>query len=274
MVFRGAYLGLPGDMFMFAHVRGSLATKTTRTTSYHTTLSGRLRAQISPAVLREWECELPLSVPSEVARFKALAVGLYGVGPFAWVPVDASVTNVLTMAASMPGPKYTSWEGPGVSAGAWAVPGMGVVQQSVIPTGSTLTFAKDTPVVPGLPVTGAVYVTGAGPVTVWVRTMDAAGAVVDNVKTILPATQTPTRAVATVPAAASQAVTGRIVVSGASQVGLPSMSWASSAAPWVPGGGSSSVIVEGFDTELRQLDQGKYMYETVSFAVKELASDA
>lgn len=274
MPLRGAYLGTPGDMFMFAHVRGSLSSTTTRATNYQTTLGGQLRAQVSPVALREWQCQLPLSEPGEVARFKGLVMGLYGLGPFAWVPVDASVTNVLTPAASMPGPKYATWSGAGVPAGVWVIPGLGTVRHSVLATGMVLTLGQNTPVVPGLPVTGSVYIAGAGDVSVWMRTVDATGATMDNVKTVVSATQVPTRVVVSVPVVSSAAVSGHVIVSGASQVALPAVSWTPSAAPWAPGGGSNAVFVDAFDTDLQQLNPRTCLYENVSFTVKELASDA
>lgn len=274
MPFRGAYLGPRGDMFMFAHVRGSLSTNTARATTYQTTLGGQLRAQVSPIVLREWQCQLPLSEPAEVGRFKGLVAGLYGLGPFSWVPVDASVTNVLTPAMSMPGPKFATWAGAGTPAGSWVVPGMGQVRHSVIQTGAVLTFGEDTPVVPGLPVTGAAYVAGAGEIQVYVQTVDAPGNIVDAASTKVEGAMAATRVEATVPFVSPSAVSVRVRVQGAMQAGLPSISWTKRAAPWMPGGGSRAVVIDAYDSDLQQLNSAKHLYETVSFTVKEMSSNA
>lgn len=270
MTFRGAYLGPLGEMFMFAHMRGKRVTKTARSTTYKTTLGGRVRAQVSPLVLREWDCELPFSVPADVNRFKGLATGLYGLGPFSWVPVEATVTNALSLGGSLPGPAHRSWTGTAEPAGAWRVPDLGMVRHSLAADGSTVSLA-DAQVHPDFPVTGAVYVTG-GRVVLQVR--DAAGLILKTGVKEVPAGPSPVRVAVTVTALPANAASARLVVSGATQLGLPSISWTDKACSWLPGAASNSVVVEGFDSDLMQLNPGKHMYETISFTVKELDSDA
>ena len=106
MPFRGAYLGPAGSMQLFAHLQGQASVSSSRVTSYQTTLGGRLRAQVSPQVLREWQCDLPFATPKEARHLKALTVGVFGLGPFAWVPVQATTTNVMSLGASIPGPTW------------------------------------------------------------------------------------------------------------------------------------------------------------------------
>jgi hypothetical protein len=258
-------------MQLFAHIRGKASVSSSRAASYRTTLGGRLRAQVSPQVLREWKCELSLATPEEARHLKALTAGVFGLGPFAWVPVQATTTNVMTLGASMPGPTHRSWSGAGDPAGAWQVPGLGLVRHSVIADNNLVTLAEGTPVVPGMPLTGAVWINGPG--VVWVQTVDANGAIVDNVSTRVTGTE-PVRVSATIPAVSASAVSARVRVTEAMQVGLPALAWSAELSDWAPGGGSSQVVVEGFDADLAHIDAHQGLMENISFTVKELSSDA
>ena len=274
MVFVGAYLGAPGSMRLFAHLKGSSSESSARASSSKVTLGGRQRVQVSPQVLREWSCSLPMATPEESQHLKALASGVFGLGPFAWVPVQATATNVLSLGASMPGPSHHSWSGVGDAAGAWRVPGMGLVRHSVIADGGLITLAEGTPCVEGMPLTGAVHVSSPGRAVVYVQTVDAAGAILDNYSQEVESPVTPQRVSTTIPAVSAGAVSARVRVTGATQVGLPSISWTPQAAAWVPGGGSTQVIVEGFDADVKHISGWQGVLEDVSFTVKELTSDA
>lgn len=267
-MFRGAYLGTPGDMFLFAQVRGSQSVATSRATSYKETLGGRLRAQVSPQVLREWSCSMPMSVPSESARLTGLASGLYGLGPFAWVPVAATASNVLSLGASMPGPTHQSWTGDAVPSGAWRIPGMGVVRHSLLVDGAAVSF-RDAPVHSGFPVTGSVFASGG---RVALDVFDDMGALVMSAGQ--DAGQDPGRVSVTIANLPDGAASARLSVTGAQQVALPAVSWTGDLREWVPGGGSNSVFIEGFDADLVLVDDWQGLIETVSFTVKELDSGA
>lgn len=275
MVFIGAYLGAPGSMRMFARLKGSSSESASRASSYKTTLGGRQRVQVSPQVLREWSCSLPLATPEESQHLKALTSGVFGLGPFAWVPVQATVTNVLSLGASMPGPSHRSWVGGGGDPiGSWQVPGLGLVRHSVIMDGSLATLGSGTPVVPGMPVTGAVYVSGSAKTVVSTQVLDAAGSIIAFAAETVPASHEPRRFSTTVPVVPELGVSVRIRVVDGMQVGLPSISWTTQAAAWVPGGGSTQVVVEGFDADLKHASEWQGVFEDISFTVKELASDA
>lgn len=270
VTFHGAYLGVPGSMFHFARLRGSASSDTKRTTSYKTTLGGRLRAQVSPQVLREWSCSLPLADVEESALLEGLATGLFGIGPFAWVPVDAAVTNVLSLGAAMPGPAYKSWSGPGTASGMWHVPGMGVLRHSVIVSGPVTLGSA--PVVPGIPVTGAVYTAGG---TVVLEVLGADGAVMVSKRAAIGDSLDPVRARVTAPVVPYGAVSARIRVEGSTQVALPQITWTTSApSSWVPGQGSNQVMIEGYDADLKVISPEGVPHREISFTVKELASDA
>lgn len=274
MVFMGAYLGAPGSMRMFARLKGSSSESAVRATSYKTTLGGRLRAQVSPQVLREWSCSLPVATPEESQHLKALTAGVFGLGPFAWVPVQATTTNVMTLGASMPGPKHTSWSGIGDPTGVWDVPGVGVVQHSILANKNRIILGTGTPVIPGMPVTGGAWVAGSASTRVALQLLDAAGTIVSLAWTDDSYGMTPKRSLATIPSAPQSAVTARVVVYESIQVGLPSISWSAEATDWAPGGGSTQVIIEGFDAGLVHVDTHQGLMEDISFTVKELSSDA
>ncbi|MEX3600482.1 hypothetical protein [Kocuria carniphila] len=269
MAFRGAYLGVPGDMFLFAQLRGSQSVATSRETSYKKTLGGRLRAQVSPQVLREWSCEMPVSAPADSARLRALASGLYGLGPFAWVPVAATASNVLSLGASMPGHTHRTWTGNAVPTGVWRVPGVGLVRHSLIAEGSSVTF-RDAPVHHEFPVTGSVYLTGG---QLALEVFDAAGVPVGHGSAAAVGTDL-MRVSVTLTDLPEGATSARMTVTGAQQVGLPAVSWTPKPCEWVPGAGSNSVFVEGFDADLVLVDNWQGLREAISFTVKELDSDA
>ncbi|MBZ6375771.1 MAG: hypothetical protein LBE67_12430 [Kocuria palustris] len=271
MPFRGAYLGPAGSMQLLGHIRGKASVSSSRATSYRATLGGRLRAQVSPQVLREWKCELPLATPEEARHLKALASGVFGLGPFSWVPVQATTTNVMSLGASMPGPSHASWQGPGVASGAWSLPGMGLVRHSVVADGQRITMGIGTPVVAGMPLTGAAWISGSG--VVWTQTVDRSGAIVDMASTRVMGTD-PVRVSATIPAVSPAAVSARVRVTEATQLALPSLAWTDQLEDWAPGGGSNQVLVEGFDADLLHLDPSQGLHEDISFTVKELSSDA
>ena len=271
MPIRGAYLGPVGSMQLFAHLRGNASMSSARATSYKTTLGGRLRAQVSPQVLREWQCELPLATPEGARHLKALASGVFGLGPFSWVPVQATTTNVMSLGASMPGPSHASWQGPGVASGAWSLPGMGLVRHSVVADGQRITMGIGTPVVAGMPLTGAAWISGSG--VVWAQTVDRSGAIVDMASTRVTGTY-PVRVSATIPAVSPEAVSARVRVTEATQLALPSLAWTDQLEEWAPGGGSNQVVVEGFDADLAHISTRQGLRENISFTVKELSSDA
>lgn len=274
MVFVGAYLGAPGSMRLFAHLKGSSSESSARASSAKVTLGGRQRVQVSPQVLREWSCSLPLATPEESQHLKAIASGVFGLGPFAWVPVQATATNVLSLGASMPGPSHRSWSGAGDASGAWQVPGLGLVRHSVVADGATVILGAGTPVVPGLPVTGGAYVSGTEATRVVLQLMDASGSIVVSQLAPGSAAVAAGRFTATVDVAPPSVVSARLAITGAMQVGLPSISWTPRAAAWVPGGGSTQVIVEGFDADVKHVSDWQGVLEDVSFTVKELTSDA
>lgn len=213
--------------------------------SIETTLGGVDKAQVGRTISREWDLEVGPAHPGATTALARFQHGMYGLGPWWFIDPWAAVSNVLTPAASMPGPTHKSWTGAGVPTGAWQVPGMGLVRHSVIPDGGLITLGDGTPVVPGQPLTGGAWVSGSG--AVWVQTVDAAGAIVDNVSTRVSGTE-PVRVSATIPVVSGSAVSARLRVTDAMQVGLPSLSWTRTAQPWAPGQGTARALVESIDT--------------------------
>ena len=125
-----------------------------------------------------------------------------------------------------------------------------------------------------MPVTGGAWVAGDASTRVTLQLIDAAGAIVASAQSPAVHSITPTRSLATILSVPQSAVTARIVVNGALQVGLPSISWSAEAADWAPGGGSTQVVIEGFDAGLVHVDTHQGLMEDISFTVKELTSDA
>lgn len=268
MAFRGAYLGTPGSMFMFAHVRGKVSSSTSRKTTYRETLGGNLRAQVSPEILREWSCSIPMAEQDEITHLAGLVTGLYGLGPFSWIPVTATMSNVLSIAGSLPGAYHRSWSGAGVGVGVWDVPGLGRVNHAVVQSTGTVTLAES-PIAPGFPVTGAVYLNG-GILTVDI--LDSSRKVVSTKRaTAVPGTVE--RVHASIPESPAGSAYVRLSVTGSTTLGLPSVSWTKDLKPWVPGNGSNQVHLDEFDSSVFYLDSNESL-EDITFKVKELSSSA
>lgn len=123
-----------------------------------TSVEGVARAQLLPRPLpRSWSMSAELEDPGDLDVVEAFALGLYGAGPFAFVPCDAAKLNVLTPAQSAlrnVGPEFAP-AGPVTLAGR-SYP---VSLTASIP--SSWRGLVDAPVAAGVPVTASVWVQSA-----------------------------------------------------------------------------------------------------------------
>ena len=235
-----AWLGVPGNMVELK-CPASAAYQQAPDLSVETTLGGRDKAQVGRTIAREWSLNMGPAHQGAATALTRFQHGLYGQGPWWFIDPWAAVTNVLTPAQSLPGPRNG---GPrnAVPAGAWWVPGVGMLSHSVLTSG--VSSFEQAPVVPGTPVTAGAYVAGEGGGWVSVQVLDRTGAVISTGTTYLDLTSTPVWEEATLPAVPAAGHTARLAVSAeVQQVALVAVNWASSIGEWAPGQGCSRALV-------------------------------
>lgn len=214
-----------------------------RDSRYRVSLSveGVARAQMLPQPLpRVWALSAELEAPGALDVVEAFALGLYGSGPFTFVPDDAAALSVLTPAQSALsnlGPEYSA-------AGPVVVDGTYLPASAAFSLASSWRGLVDVPVVPGVPVTASVWVqssTGAPIIsTGWV------------VGGSIPGTESVTGSsggmwqrlswTGVPPAGASQLRLG--VRSSVTAVAGPQVTYTSKPVPYAMGRAAQSVIVE------------------------------
>lgn len=121
-------------------------------------VEGVRRFMLAPHPLpRTWELDFPYLDFGAADTLEAFALGVYGKGPWAWVPSDAQVGSVLTPAQSAL-----------VNMGStFAHAGPVVIQGQPFPMSLTASIPSswrglvDAPVAPGVPVTASVWVQSA-----------------------------------------------------------------------------------------------------------------
>lgn len=214
---------------------------------YRVSLSveGVARAQLLPAPLpRTWVLSAAVEAPGALDVVEAFALGLYGRGPFAWVPDDAVALSVLTPAQSA----LRNLSAEFTPAGPVTVEGVSLPVSAAVSVPSSWRGLVDVPVVPGVPVTASVWV------------QSATGAPIISVGWIvggnIPATESVTGSsggtwqrltwTGTPPAGASQLRLG--VRSSVTAVAGPQVTWTREPVPYAMGRAASSVIVESAES--------------------------
>lgn len=218
--------------------------------TFQTTLEGRVKAQVRPVGRRSWTLSAAYASPGEVAALLDFATGVWGNGPFAWVPPTAPAINMLapdvascgleairTSNASMAGPLL-------LPDGSWA--GRSLLNSD---TSELMFFGPGTiPVVAGGTVTASAYVVGAGAKCA-VQFRDSAGEFVSSkysTQSGVAGSSIRLSVTAEVPPnAVSCAVFGANTIRGA----RPALTWTDHANEWGPGEGCSKAIVEAVSRE-------------------------
>lgn len=273
MTGRGAFLGPLGGLVEFVHYKGSSGSQEAREASFKTTLGGARKAFLEPDLgLREWSVSTAGLGPEEFAGFELLTAGAYGPPPFRWIDHIAQVTNAIT-------PRKSLFQA-GVSGGTSGPGGMLTGADgtrhpvSLNASAGTVYFAQDTPVLPGLPVTGSVYATSGAKVHLHIR--DAAGAILTNISTT--ATTAGQRLVLTATAPAG-AVSARLAVAASTNPGTVAgvaITWTDKPMPWSKGRGAEKVVIHGISDDVQDADPDSDNGRIVdfSFTVTEVGDGA
>lgn len=251
---RGAFLGPLGALVEFVHYKGGLSSQDSRDVSFKRTLGGGRKAFMGPNLgLREWSVSTKGLGPEQFAQFELLAAGAYGSPPFWWVDPAAQVTNVLSPRMSMPG-FGNEFAFSGGSAGTMVIPGLGPVPAVTVPAGAILKVALATPVVAGVPLTGAVYVSGNSAGSIRAQFLNSSGTWThDSVSQVT--FGAPARiSTSSVARDGDQTLDLRITSAGAFTVALPSVTWTPNLLPWSKGRGARRTVVHGISDEVVNAD--------------------
>lgn len=206
-----------------------------------TSVEGEARAQMLDRPRpRVWSISAEVEDPGAIDVVEAFALGLYGRGPWVYVPADAARLNVLT-------PSQSALTNMGAE---FAHAGPVVIEGHPFPVSLTASIPNswrglvDVPVVEGLPVT----------VSVWVQA--ASGAPIISAAFYIGTMQQDPVSVTGVSGGRWQRLTwSGVAPAGASQIRLgvrssvtsvagPQVTWTPRPVPYAMGRGASSVIVE------------------------------
>lgn len=266
-----AYIGHIGALIPVVQTRGSTSLDAERQTTEHRLLSGAIRIQVAPTTNHKWSCSVPLSHPQDHAGLKAL-IYAQPTNPPLFIPVDAPTSNVLTPARSQPG-EFSGWAGDGAPVDGVVVPGVGLVR-GVRSAGGVVTLGGfSTPVVPGKPVTGSVYLgrVAAGSATITVTVFNAAGSALTLRSSQVTVGPEMTRGNVTIDQVPAGAAYVQVRVSGANTIACPAVTWTDKLLPWVPGLMALRVFVGGWSADLKVLDSNtREPVESISFDVTEV----
>lgn len=276
MTTRGAFVGPLGGLVEIAHYRGSMGTRADREVSFKRTLGGGLRGFGTPdRGLREWSVSAPGQSSAQVAPVEVLLAS--GPGPFHWVDPSAQMTNVLTPRKSLPGAgNEFAWTGSGVVAGGPVqAEGIGAVAHSVATNGSQVFLAWNTPVLPGVNVTGSVYATGYNGTSarIFLRFYKPDGTFTSTSGMGLVNQDATLRRVSVTGTPPAGSTWCLITVTGAGSVALPAVTWTPKLTPWGKGRGAAKAVVHGLSEDLRVVSQTQQVRD-LSFTVTEVSNGA
>ena len=122
------------------------------------------------------------------------------------------------------------------------------------------------PVIPGLPVTGSAWVSGAGAFLL-LQFFDSAGALLSG-HSSQPARGDELERVSVSAVAPPLATTARISARQVSLFARPAITWTSEATPWGVGRGCPKAVIEADSHDL--IRTGELTYETTTYTIREV----
>lgn len=204
-------------------------------------VEGVRRIMLAPHPLpRTWELEFPYLDFGAADTLEAFALGVYGKGPWAWVPSDAQVGSVLTPAQSA----LVNVGSTFAHAGPVVIQGQSFPVSLAVSIPSSWRGLVDVPVAPGVPVTASVWVqssTGAPTIT----TAFFLGSSMTGTESVTGASGGMWQRLTwtgIAPAGATQLRLG--VRSSVTAVAGPQVTWTKGAVPYAAGRAASQVVVE------------------------------
>lgn len=188
--------------------------------------------------LRTWEVNTDLLSTSEAGLLEELRSGVWGLGPFIFIPCEAHDTNILTPAQSV-------LTGVG-SAGSLVTASRERVKAAVGLNGTTSVFTN-APVIPGLPLTLSLDVAGAS-TSLELRFLTSGNALVGSKQYVKESAlaERVSFGVLSVPSGAAKA---ELSVAGAVAIARPQLTWTAQRMPWSAGRGASQVVIQNAKTQ-------------------------
>lgn len=274
---RGAFLGQLGSLIEFVHYKGDISVTNNREVNFKTLLGGGRVAQVAPAPgLRTWSVSTTGLDSSQFAAFDALAAGAYG-DVHAFVTPLAQVTNVMTKAASLPGLGGKKWgaAGDATPVGPVMLPS-GVRSSALRSAGGLVTIGGfSTPVLPGVPVTGSVYLARVSPgsATITVTVFNEAGSALTLRSSQVTVGPDPVRGYVSIPNVPAGAAYVQVRASGANTIAAPAITWTAAPTPWTVGRGCQSAVISDVKEDQQDADP-REPWGSFSFTVTEVGANA
>ncbi len=263
------YLGSLGRMIKLPYV-GSQQLQQEERYNFSSTLEGKRKAQVKPKGPRTWALSADHFRPNEHSLLSQFANGVWGAGPFVFVPADAPVSNMLTPEVSTCGPE-AAYGTQVSSVGEMYIGNDVYAPRSLLNAdpGTLMYFGGiRTPIVDRRKVTASAWVKGAN-ARVGVYFYNEAGAFISGSISATSATATTTvrSAVTATPpvGAVSCIVAGVDCVAGAQ----PAITWTDSVQPWGDGQGCEKAVVHGVGRD-QVLAVAGHTYSNVGFTVSEV----
>lgn len=205
-----------------------------------TTLAGTDKAFTEPVgPAREWDLDVSAATPRDLAALDLTLSGAWGPGPFVFVDPWAEQVNLV----SPNGTAFKAGVTGGTLSGAFTGEDGFRHPASLVASSGNVYFAQNTPVVPGVKVTGSVYATNGTKVHLHIR--NAAGTILTNLSTVAIREGQRVYLTATAPAGAASARLAVAADAGAGTVAGPAITWTSALTDYFPGQGAPQVIPTG-----------------------------
>lgn len=259
-----AYLGSPGNLIR-VHDPADQSKDSQRPARYMSTIGGTTFAQVGPRTKRTWDVRLPrISTPAEVATWQAFVEGEFGNGPWWFVPEMAASTNLLSPRGSLLDTRIPQ---DGVTdGGRMVLPDGGVAGRSAVVEFGNRFFPwvdsyEFVPVIPGLPVTGSVWVDGPVGVRMRIRFYNADG---EPLRTYGDAHKQSSEVERLHLSDVAQEGEFLVLVlvdhpDQVFRVARPAISWTADAVPWSVGAGAPKVHIAGMSEDVTLAVPGREM---------------
>ena len=242
--------------------------------TFNTTLGGTVKAQAGPPGRRTWAIGLgQLTTPSDVGALMDFATGVWGSGPFWFVPADAPIVNLLTPDAASCHPDSLILRNGAELLGSppLALGADGFAARSVWKNRDGIAaFGGPVPIVSGQLVTGSAWVAGAG--TLRLIFVDQHGAEIVSTDSPAAGWSTPQRLSATARAPRTAAGVQLAITGLITQAARPAITWTPTAYEWGDGQGCDKAIIHNLSRDVTKAwdDPNTGRWSDVSFTVQEV----
>lgn len=241
---------------------------------FQETLEGKVKAQVVPNQRRVWDVSTGrLTTPAEVGMLMNFASGGWGSGPFWFLPADAPVVNVMPAQELM----ELRETGTNVEGGPMRLAGGGWAANSLalVGDGSQIRWRysteSDPPVIPGVPVTGSVWVLGAN-ADVALQFINDNGEVISTVSSSNVSASVEGVRVSVTAMPPSDAVRVSVIARRAIRAAQPAITFTDQLYPWGDGQGCRQAVIHSVSRDVTKAfaDPRTGRWSDVSFVVQEV----